>query len=208
MDIASTFDREPFRHTDPKYKCLCGLSHVKKGTMYIAAACATIVSIFLIGILLDFEDQTWTCIIASSLVFAVTIAAVFLIFLAKKKENEKFLLPFLALMVLYMVVAVAVVICGIWSLIDPESGPFKGTILHPTNGTLAGDADESLSHHTGQTVTSAFFIVASLIIVALAIWFIFVVYKYYIYIKDMKNARNPQNVVYHEVNTLKREVKQ
>uniref|UniRef100_A0A1I7X483 MARVEL domain-containing protein n=1 Tax=Heterorhabditis bacteriophora TaxID=37862 RepID=A0A1I7X483_HETBA len=155
------------------------------------------------------KDDPWTNLLLYVVSFVLAAAAIFCLFWAMKTENEIFVLPFIAWMGLNILLALIFFVASIWSLIDPQSGAAHviNNIMADGNSTIIAE-NELEENRTKIQQFSTFVIVIALVVIALAIWFASVAYKYYTYLKAMKKARNPRNVVHHEIDTFKKEIKQ
>ncbi|CAD6187519.1 unnamed protein product [Caenorhabditis auriculariae] len=208
MDIAATFDHEPFRHTDEKYKCLCNRMHCKQGCRYIFIFLIVVIVVGLILLAVNYNHGTWATFILHSVILVGIGLCAATLFLAMKTEKEKMLLPVVGLAVLGAVVALIFFFFCIWTLFDPvgESGKIVNNFVMTHNNTLQKDYGLEENRDDIQTV-SAFGVVLSLLGLAASIWVAFVVYKYYMYLRDMKRARNPKTQVVQvnrEVTALKK----
>lgn len=209
MDIAKTFDHEPFRHTDPKYKCLCNKMHVKQGCKCILAFLVVVIIIAALLLILNWNIGTWTTLIIHAILLLGVIACAAALFLAMKTEKEKLLLPVAGIAVLGAIVSIIFLAFTIWSLIDPTgvTGQLVNNFVVSQNGSMTEDQELYENREDIQTI-SAITIVIALAALAASLWVAFVVYKYYMYLKDMKFARVPRNQVHIEIVDLKKGIKQ
>ncbi|PAV88978.1 hypothetical protein WR25_14937 [Diploscapter pachys] len=205
MDIAATFDHEPFRHMASKYRCLCNRMHSKQGTRYLGYL---LVAIFIIGLALmalNIYHGTWPTLGLHVFVLIGIFLVAICIILAMKTEKELLLLPAVLLCIIGVLVGLVFLIVSIWSLIDPQSDPAKvvNNFVVSSNQTLVDD--NGLSENRGSIqVVSAVGAALSLLGIAICIWVAIVLFKYYTYLRDMKRARNPRNEVHYEVSTIKK----
>ncbi|CAI2355867.1 unnamed protein product [Caenorhabditis sp. 36 PRJEB53466] len=209
MDIAKTFDHEPFRHTDPKYKCLCNKMHVKQGCKCILAFLVAVVIIGILLLFLNWNIGTWTTVILHFILLLGVIACAAALFLAMKSEKEKLLLPVAGIAAFGALISLIFFIFTIWSLIDPSgvTGQLVNNFVVSQNSSLTEDQGLEENREEIQAV-SAVSVVLSLVGIAASIWVAFVVYKYYMYLKDMKFARVPKNQVHIEITDLKKGINQ
>ncbi|CAI5455694.1 unnamed protein product [Caenorhabditis angaria] len=203
MDIAKTFDHEPFRHTDPKYKCLCNKMHVKQGCRFILAFLVGIVVLGILLLILNWNVGTWTTFILHAILLVGVIACAFALFVAMKSEKENLLLPVAGIAALGALISLIFFIFTLWSLIDPSgtTGQLVNNFVVNQNASQTEDFGLNENRDEIQTV-SAVSMVLSLLGIAASIWVAFVVYKYFKYLKDMKFARNPKNQVHIEINDI------
>uniref|UniRef100_A0A8R1E070 Uncharacterized protein n=1 Tax=Caenorhabditis japonica TaxID=281687 RepID=A0A8R1E070_CAEJA len=209
MDIAKTFDHEPFRHTDPKYKCLCNKMHVKQGCKCILAFLVAVVVIAALLLILNWNIGTWTTVIIHAILLLGVIACAAALFLAMKSEKENLLLPVAGIAALGALVSLIFFIFTIWSLIDPSgvTGKLVNNFVVSQNASMTEDQGLEANREEIQVV-SAVSVVLSLAGIAASIWVAFVVYKYYKYLKDMKFARVPKNQIHIEISDLKKGINQ
>ncbi|PIC20419.1 hypothetical protein B9Z55_025627 [Caenorhabditis nigoni] len=209
MDIAKTFDHEPFRHTDPKYKCLCNKMHVKQGCKCILAFLVIVVIIAALLLILNWNIGTWTTFIIHAILLIGVIACAVALLLAMKTEKEKLLLPVAGIAVLGAIISIIFLAFTIWSLIDPSgpTGRLVNNFVVSQNETQTEDQGLEENREEIETI-SAITIVVALAAFAASIWVAFVVYKYYMYLKDMKFARVPKNQVHIEITDLKKGINQ
>ncbi|CAA93649.1 MARVEL domain-containing protein [Caenorhabditis elegans] len=209
MDIAKTFDHEPFRHTDPKYKCLCNKMHVKQGCKCILAFLVIVVIIAALLLILNWNIGTWTTLIIHAILLLGVIACAGALFLAMKTEKENLLLPVAGIAVLGAIVSIVFLVFTIWSLIEPSgvTGQLVNNFVVSQNASMTDDQGLEENREDIQTV-SAISVVLSLAGLAASLWVAFVVYKYYMYLKDMKFARVPKNQVHIEITDLKKGINQ
>uniref|UniRef100_A0A1I7TNC3 MARVEL domain-containing protein n=1 Tax=Caenorhabditis tropicalis TaxID=1561998 RepID=A0A1I7TNC3_9PELO len=209
MDIAKTFDHEPFRHSDPKYKCLCNKMHVKQGCKCILAFLVIVIIVTALLLILNWNIGTWTTLIIHAILLIGIIACAFALFLAMKTEKEKLLLPVAGIAVLGAIISIIFLAFTIWSLIDPTgpTGQLVNNFVVSQNGSMTENQELYENREDIQTI-SAITIVIALAALAASIWVAFVVYKYYMYLKDMKFARVPKNQVHIEITDLKKGINQ
>ncbi|CAB3400720.1 unnamed protein product [Caenorhabditis bovis] len=209
MDIAKTFDHEPFRHTDPKYKCLCNKMHVKQGCKFILGFLIAVVIIGALLLILNWNVGTWTTFVIHCLLLLGVLACAFALFIAMKAEKEKLLLPVAGIAAFGALVSIVFFVFTLWSLIDPSgtTGKLVNNFVVSQNNTAS--ADFGLAENRGDIqAVSAVTMVLSLLGLAASIWVAFVVYKYSMYLKDMKFARVPKNQVHIEITDLKKGITQ
>ncbi|EFP03585.1 hypothetical protein GCK72_025385 [Caenorhabditis remanei] len=209
MDIAKTFDHEPFRHTDPKYKCLCNKMHVKQGCKCILAFLIIVAIIAALLLILNWNIGTWTTLIIHAILLLGIIACAFALVLAMKTEKEKLLLPVAGIAILGAIISIVFLVFTIWSLIDPSgaTGQLVNNFVVSQNASHTDDQGLHENREEIETI-SAITLVIALAALAASLWVAFVVYKYYMYLKDMKFARVPKNQVHIEITDLKKGINQ
>lgn len=205
MDIAKTFDHEPFRRTDPKYKCLCNKMHVEQGCKCVLGFLIIVALIVALLLILNWNIGTWTTLIIHAILLLGIIACAAALFLAMKTEKEKLLLPVAGIAVLGALISIVFLVFTIWSLIDPSgvTGQLVNNFVVSQNASMTDDQGLYENREEIETV-SAITIVISLAALAASLWVAFVVYKYYVYLKDMKFARVPRNQVHIEITDMKK----
>uniref|UniRef100_A0A914YJU5 Uncharacterized protein n=1 Tax=Panagrolaimus superbus TaxID=310955 RepID=A0A914YJU5_9BILA len=89
-----TPSKVPFEHYAPQYRCCCNSVHVRQGTQIIGVI-QTVCAVFALIVFLfsSHVDAVWS-ILETASVFG-EIVVITLLFVAIKKENPRFLLPYL-----------------------------------------------------------------------------------------------------------------
>ncbi|CAJ0955249.1 unnamed protein product, partial [Mesorhabditis belari] len=196
-DIAATFTEEPFRHNAQKYQCCFHQIHCKQGARYILliGIIAIIVNIFS----MIFVHPSFELLGFQGILFIFAVIAYVFLFLAMKKENEIFLWPIIIFLVFDFLIFIAILVIAIWTLIDP-----KAMLAEEMNhlafmrGNQTDLADHGLEENKQEIeIASSALVAVSALGIAICLWFLFTIVKYYLYLRDMKRARHPQTIVYH-----------
>ncbi|CAJ0583191.1 unnamed protein product, partial [Mesorhabditis spiculigera] len=195
-DIAATFTEEPFRHNNFKYLCCFHQIHCKAGTRYIfilglIAICVNI-------LVMSFGTLTLNQMVFQGIFLVLAIFVYAMMLLAMKKENEMFLIPYFIFMAINIILFVLLFISSIWALIEPVSGPGAGFNQFLMRGNQTMEADHGLVENQEDIrIVSSVMIAAALLGLVVSLWFLMTVFKYFLYLRDMKRARHPQTIVYH-----------
>ncbi|KAK0405967.1 hypothetical protein QR680_018286 [Steinernema hermaphroditum] len=179
MSKTQSFEVTPFQHNDPKYKCLCGTMHIMMAAILIAAATIIVGIVAMVLAIVDNRPfYTW---IPVAIVVLLMLATSFLVLYAQKSEKEVFFLPYIGLMVLSGIISVGIAILGIWSLVSPNSG-VADFLTNPVQNPRSNS--EVISRASVLLALAVLFLFCS-------IWFAFIMYRCFLYQKDVKIARHP-----------------
>ncbi|TKR81825.1 hypothetical protein L596_015638 [Steinernema carpocapsae] len=179
----------PFQHNDQKYKCLCGQMHITMAAILIAAATILVGIVALVLAIAD--DRPFYSWIPVAVVVLIMIVCSFLVLYALKSEKEIFFLPYIGLMVLSILLSVGVAVLGIWSLVSPRSG-VADFLTNPVQNPRSDS--EVISKASVLLALAVLFLFCS-------IWFAFIMYRCFLYQKDVKIARHPHIAHYTRTKT-------
>ena len=209
--MSSSFNslKVPFEHYAPKYRCCCNSVHVKQGTQIVGVIQAVCAVFSLIVFIFSREfDALWATLEVLSVLGEIIVLAG--LFFALKKENPRYLLPYLVYEVgdfpvnqilmdnsffqsLMVLVSVGGILSGITAFMDPHGG-----IAHIYRTQLVDlsfdDKAEHLNEETAVKLIAAFTSIVFLVAALIYVWWIHVVYKYYIYLKDLNQARESNDL--------------
>uniref|UniRef100_A0A914X971 Lysosomal-associated transmembrane protein 4B n=1 Tax=Plectus sambesii TaxID=2011161 RepID=A0A914X971_9BILA len=181
-------DREKgtaFNENSPRYMCCCNSIHVKTGTLIIAV-------LAVIGLVLNFVYyavvRSHSINLASSIgSLVIGGAVVACVFYALRAQRAAFLLPYMILQVVGIFFSIGLIILCTFALAGAE---FPQTVLKQALG------EEKISPDI--KTYSIILIVSFAINIALALWFLWVVYKCFVFFRDQANfaINNTTNVGY------------
>uniref|UniRef100_A0A1I7Z2L6 MARVEL domain-containing protein n=1 Tax=Steinernema glaseri TaxID=37863 RepID=A0A1I7Z2L6_9BILA len=189
MTKTQSFEVTPFQHNDPKYKCLCGTVHITMAAILIAVATIIVgIVAIVLAIVDDRPFYTWIPVAVVVLLMLVTSS---LVLYAIKTEKEVFFLPYVGLMALSVLLSLGVAVLGIWSLVSPKSSVadfLVNPISNPrSNKEVIGKA--------------SVFLALAVLFLFCSIWFAFIMYRCFLYQKDVKIARHPHIAHYTRTKT-------
>uniref|UniRef100_A0A914X474 Lysosomal-associated transmembrane protein 4B n=1 Tax=Plectus sambesii TaxID=2011161 RepID=A0A914X474_9BILA len=174
-----------FNENSPRYMCCCNSIHVKTGTLIIAV-------LAVIGLLLNFVYyavvRSHSINLASSIgSLVIGGAVVACVFYALRTQRAAFLLPYMILQVVGIFFIFGLIILCIFALAGAE---FPQTVLRQALGEDKISPDIKM--------ISIILIVSFAINIALALWFLWVVYKCFVFFRDQANfaINNTTNVGY------------
>uniref|UniRef100_A0AC34GTN6 MARVEL domain-containing protein n=1 Tax=Panagrolaimus sp. ES5 TaxID=591445 RepID=A0AC34GTN6_9BILA len=187
-----TPSKVPFEHYAPQYRCCCDSVHVRQGAKIIGVIQAVLDVVALITILSSHPlNSAWTMYEIASVFGDIIVLA--LLWVAIKKENPRFLLPYLVYESIMIIVSMGVIASGIAAFFDPN-----GSIGQIYNQFIDASLDASFksnlrelnfNEETAVKLAAASTVFSCIIFVGIFAWFIHVVYKFYVYLCDLQQAR-------------------
>uniref|UniRef100_A0A914X330 Lysosomal-associated transmembrane protein 4B n=1 Tax=Plectus sambesii TaxID=2011161 RepID=A0A914X330_9BILA len=170
---AITMDYEQgtgFNENSPRYMCCCNSIHIKTGTLIIAILAVT-------GPVLNFLSTAgrMQSINPDGSISSLVIggAAVACVFYALYAQRAAFLLPFMILQAIKIIGFIALIILFIFVLAGAE---FPETVRREA----AGEETISIDIKMIISILIAFYA----IIISFSLWFLWVVYKCYVFFRD------------------------
>jgi hypothetical protein len=187
MSASYTTSKIPFEHYASQYRCCCNSVHVKQGTQIIAVI-QTICAIFglIVFVFSHKLDAVWGLLEIASILGEIIVLTI--LFLGIKKENPHFLLPYLVYESLMILVSIGFIASGIFAFVDPQ-GRIGHVYTQVIDISIETNPEYKLNEETAVKLIAAFTIVMFAIATCVYIWFIHVVYKYYLYLRDLNQAR-------------------
>uniref|UniRef100_A0AC35GFI7 Uncharacterized protein n=1 Tax=Panagrolaimus sp. PS1159 TaxID=55785 RepID=A0AC35GFI7_9BILA len=175
---------EPFQHNSPEYKCCCNAIHFKMGAAIIGIL--TIIAA-LITITLSAIWNYWWPIIPAIIFLGLAI----LILYAHKSEKQNFYLPYSIVTGILILTAFLFVILSIVLIIFIPSWSQDFV-----QNVRSRQFDDEQQKHDATRVFYTWLIIALLIFILIGAWFVWVVYKAFMYMRDMHLARHPYKFLY------------
>ncbi|KAE9552700.1 hypothetical protein FO519_004106 [Halicephalobus sp. NKZ332] len=182
----------PFDHYSPEFRCCCGSVHVKQGTQIIGVLQLVLAIFSCVALLFATElDPVWGFLEIASLL--VEVAVLILLFIGLRKEDSRYLLPYLVYEGIWILISIMVTILSFFAFLNPQSD-----IGHIIRGQLVEIAvlDKKGEEMDNSLIRlSALFTILSFIIGAIvSIWWIYVVSKCYNYFKRLAEYREKTDV--------------
>uniref|UniRef100_A0A7E4VKL9 Uncharacterized protein n=1 Tax=Panagrellus redivivus TaxID=6233 RepID=A0A7E4VKL9_PANRE len=175
---------EPFQHNSPEYKCCFHKVHFKRAAAGIAIL--TII-LALFSITISAIAKFWWTIIPA--VIALVLAC--LILYAHKSEKQTFYLPYVVFNMVLIVSAICFVILGIVLIIFVPK--WSQNFVQNVEGVRFSDSQQKID---ATRVFMAVSLAILLAFIAIGTWFVYVVYKAFMYMRDMHLARHPYKFLY------------
>uniref|UniRef100_A0A7E4VPF0 MARVEL domain-containing protein n=1 Tax=Panagrellus redivivus TaxID=6233 RepID=A0A7E4VPF0_PANRE len=200
MTIKTDLDLStPFEHYAPEYRCCCGAVHVKQGVQIIGVIQFILAIFSFIALLFASEfDQLWGTLEVASLI--IEILVLLCLFYAIKKEKHMLLLPYVVYELIWVLTSIIIALLGVYAFIKPDSSVghiIRGQLVEVTrldqfeeehreqNGEHLQTAMNTSAIQLSALLTTFSFLI-SLVVSA---WWLLVVYKCYIYLKNLAAAR-------------------
>uniref|UniRef100_A0A0K0FYZ3 Uncharacterized protein n=1 Tax=Strongyloides venezuelensis TaxID=75913 RepID=A0A0K0FYZ3_STRVS len=180
-----------FQHYDPKYKCMCESLHVAQGGIIICSLSA--LSILSMVLIIVFQKEYHLkYIIPELVVLTIEAIAVFFLFKGLSEKKSKLILPFLILLIIGIFGLTTLCIFSIIVAIKPDNdvGNLLTSLTLENFSEFFSDDDytkkDEMSHSLSVIRMIAIFItITTFFLIILESWFVWTLYKVYIYFKDI-----------------------
>uniref|UniRef100_A0A0K0DYJ6 MARVEL domain-containing protein n=1 Tax=Strongyloides stercoralis TaxID=6248 RepID=A0A0K0DYJ6_STRER len=180
-----------FQHYDPKYKCMCESLHVAQGGIIICSLSA--LSILSMVLIIVFQKEYHLkYIIPELLILTIEAVAVFFLFKGLSEKKSKLILPFLILLIIGIFGLTTLCIFSIIVAIKPDNnaGNLLTSLTLENFSEFFSDDDytkkDEISHSLSVIRMIAIFIaITTFFLIILESWFVWTLYKVYIYFKDI-----------------------
>uniref|UniRef100_A0AC35FWA9 Uncharacterized protein n=1 Tax=Panagrolaimus sp. PS1159 TaxID=55785 RepID=A0AC35FWA9_9BILA len=171
------------------YRCFWNIIHVKYGIQIVGILQAAFT---IMGLFIFLVPHNFNTILGILEVLSIIgeVLGIIVLFLGIKKESSNCLLFFIVFECLTVLISIAFFICGIFAFSDPNgsSGHILAQIVDFTFGNGTADKLGLTNFELNAILT----ILSSFFSILFFTWYIKIVYRYYIYLCDLKKiGQNP-----------------
>ncbi|CAD5235245.1 unnamed protein product [Bursaphelenchus xylophilus] len=181
IDPENGFEFDYFEKLEQEYMCCCRAVHVKQGSLMIGVVSSVLVLYSLLSLLITTTVFTKSEYVQLA-VLMFDVLAISCLFHGIRIESHKLLLPYLLYMFNMSSLLLAALCMGIYTFLYPKQ----------TSGyqISSGLFDNPQLDYRAVQVAGLFVMISCLIVMVLALWWMYVVWRCFIYLKTLNNKRD------------------